>query len=514
MRKQIIKIAIVSVILQSLIIDIRVASSASPGDLVINEIMNNPSAVSDSNGEWFELYNPTTGDIDIDGWTIKDNDFDSHVIDNGGPLVIPSGGYLVLGNNGDSATNGGVVVDYEYNSGWYLSNSADEVLLFDDSGVEIDRVEYDGGPVFPDPNGASMALLNPTLDNNVGSNWCTASTPYGDGDQGTPGAANDCVPTTPIYDIQFTNDPSCDSPYVNQLGVTLGVVTASFGGVFNLFIQDGTGPWSGLYLYSPSSLVSIGDLVEVVGEVSEYFGLTEIAGGIITVLSSGNPMPPSEVLSSGDVSQEQWESVMVRVENVMVTDEDLGFGEWMVDDGSVEVRVDDMGGYTYIPVDGDSLDFVQGPLFYSYGDFKIEPRDDNDISISPPTTEISVDIKPGSGLNPINVNSKGVLPVAILGTESFDIAAVDPSTLFLTWRGITLPPGVDDGAHPLRYAYEDVNEDGLSDIVLKFGMRDLYPYTVTKEPPGELLMTLMGETYDGIHLEGQDLVRIINKEMD
>jgi len=40
-----------------------------------------------------------------------------------------------------------------------LANGADELVLLDGSSVEIDRVEYDGGPGFPDPNGASMALV-------------------------------------------------------------------------------------------------------------------------------------------------------------------------------------------------------------------------------------------------------------------------------------------------------------------------------------------------------------------
>ena len=155
--------------------------------IVINEIMQNPSAVSDSAGEWFEVYNLTTSPVDIDGWTIADNDFDSHVISNGGPLVIPAGGYLVLGINANSGTNGGVVVDYQY-SGIFLSNSADELVLLDAFGAEVDRVEWDNGATFPDPNGASMSLIDPILDNNVGANWCTASTPYGAGDLGTPGA--------------------------------------------------------------------------------------------------------------------------------------------------------------------------------------------------------------------------------------------------------------------------------------------------------------------------------------
>ncbi|MCH8957332.1 lamin tail domain-containing protein, partial [candidate division KSB1 bacterium] len=126
-------------------------------EIVITEIMQNPSAVFDSNGEWFEVFNPTAGAIDIDGWTIKDNGTDSHTISNGGPLLVPAGGFLVLARNANSGTNGGVTVDYVY-SGITLANGDDEVVLLDDLSTEIDRVEYDGGPNFPDPTGASMSL--------------------------------------------------------------------------------------------------------------------------------------------------------------------------------------------------------------------------------------------------------------------------------------------------------------------------------------------------------------------
>jgi len=169
------------------------ANSAVMADVVINEIMQNPSAVFDSAGEWFEIHNSGASAVDIDGWTIKDDGSDSHLINNGGPLSIPAGGYLVLGNNSDSGTNGGVAVDYAYGSGFFLSNSADELVLLDTGSTEVDRVEWDGGPAFPDPTGASMSLRNPALDNNVGANWCTATTPFGDGDLGTPGGANDCA---------------------------------------------------------------------------------------------------------------------------------------------------------------------------------------------------------------------------------------------------------------------------------------------------------------------------------
>jgi predicted extracellular nuclease len=97
------------------------------------------------------------------------------------------------------------------------------------------------------------------------------------------------------------------------------------------------------------------------------------------------------VLSSVDVSQEQWESVLVRVENVTVADDDLGYGEWLVDDGSGGVRVDDLGNYGYSPTNGDLLNYVQGPLYYSFGNFKIEPRNDGDILQYVPIYEIQGD---------------------------------------------------------------------------------------------------------------------------
>lgn len=137
-------------------------------------------------------------------------------------------------------------------------------------------------------------------------------------------------------------------------------------------------------LYKPNGFVNVGDLLEVTGTVSEYYGLTEIAYGDTKVLGSGNSLPGPDVLSSGNVSHEQWESVFVRVENITVTNDNLGHGEWLVDDGSGGIRIDDLGSYDYTPVNGDLLDYVQGPVNYGYGNFKIEPRDDGDIAVAPP----------------------------------------------------------------------------------------------------------------------------------
>jgi hypothetical protein len=52
------------------------------------------------------------------------------------------------------------------------------------------------------------------------------------------------------------------------------------------------------------------------------------------------------------------------------------------------VRIDDLGSYSYVPSSGDFLDFVQGPLNFDFGDFKIEPRNDDDLGIAPPFVPI------------------------------------------------------------------------------------------------------------------------------
>ena len=168
----------------------------NPGDLIVTEIMQNPSNVSDTNGEYFEVYNTTGSDIDMLGFVISDADNDSHVIN--ASVMVPANGFVVFGRNAEFAQNGGVVVNYEY-ADFFLANGADEVII-SCSEVVIDQVFYDGGAVFPDPNGASMSLDPDSFNavaNDDGTNWCEASTVFGDGDRGTPGAANEACCAAP-----------------------------------------------------------------------------------------------------------------------------------------------------------------------------------------------------------------------------------------------------------------------------------------------------------------------------
>ena len=163
---------------------------ANEGDVIFTEIMQNPSAVGDSNGEYVEIYNTTDSTIDLEGWVIKDDatTTEAHTITN---LTIPANGYAVLGNDSDSSTNGGYTNNHQFN-GVYLGNSTDGIIL-ECSGTVIDQVIWDNGTTFPDPNGKSMELKTnkySSTDNDDGANWYEATASFGEGDSGTPGAQN------------------------------------------------------------------------------------------------------------------------------------------------------------------------------------------------------------------------------------------------------------------------------------------------------------------------------------
>ncbi len=172
-------------------------SDLNYGDLVINEVLQNPAAVSDNAGEWFEIWvnDELTGSIDLEGLVVYDDGSDSFTV--GESLIVSPGDYVVFGKNADSTVNGGVTLDYEYGQSMVLGNGADALHLKAGSKV-IDEVAYDGGldgqDPYPDPSGASMILdanFQNDFENDYGSNWCVSSSTFGSGDYGTPGAAND-----------------------------------------------------------------------------------------------------------------------------------------------------------------------------------------------------------------------------------------------------------------------------------------------------------------------------------
>lgn len=169
------------------------------GWVIITEFMKDPSFVTDTKGEWIEVYNAAPWRVNLEGCVLTDDSGSQHVISNGGAGVrFMPGRYLVLGNNADNTTNGGVHVDYAY-SGFGLGNAADQIILSRANGSVLDRVDYDDGVAWPDSGGRSISVklaARDQLQNDLGANWCHSSAALSvtNPDTGTPGADNDACP--------------------------------------------------------------------------------------------------------------------------------------------------------------------------------------------------------------------------------------------------------------------------------------------------------------------------------
>ena len=154
----------------------------------------------------------------------------------------------------------------------------------------------------------------------------------------------------------------------------------------------------------------------------------------------------------------------------------------------------------------------------------ISPPDPPDPPIILPDIPVSVDIKPGSCPNPINLKAKGVFPVAVLGSDEFDVTDIDPSTIRMGRLG------VEEVVEPLRSAYEDVatpftgdlcnchdlNGDGYFDLTLKFKTQLLVDKLNLSEVAGKTIpFSLTGqltEAAGGIPIIGEDCVSILLKK--
>jgi|GEM_PF-1382950 len=90
------------------------------GDLIFTEFLPNPSSVVDSLGEWVELTNLTSDDIDLSGYVLSDLGRNSATIPDG--TIIPADGILVIGRSTDTAANGGASVDVAVPEGFTLNN--------------------------------------------------------------------------------------------------------------------------------------------------------------------------------------------------------------------------------------------------------------------------------------------------------------------------------------------------------------------------------------------------------
>lgn len=197
-------------------------------------------------------------------------------------------------------------------------------------------------------------------------------------------------PVLSCYDIQYTISPEGDSPYLEQSVIVQGIVTGvsflsgSGANNFGFFISDAEGgAFSGLFVYNQQYFPALGDMVKVTGTVAEYYDFTEITQvTAYQVLSQNNALPQPSLISTGalgsSATAEQWESVLVKVQNANVASLPSNYQEFSVNDGSGACQIDNQFfpmGHTWQNIAiGNSYTEIIGVVDYAFSSYGLQPR--------------------------------------------------------------------------------------------------------------------------------------------
>jgi hypothetical protein len=118
---------------------------------------------------------------------------------------------------------------------------------------------------------------------------------------------------------------------------------------------------------------------------------------------------------------------------------------------------------------------------------------------------VTIDIKPGSDPNSINLTEQGVLPVAIFGSSTFDVDSIDLSTIEIGGAGVASRGSAK--ASKMAVSFEDVDLDGIMDLVAFFRVQDLVAEGALEGTTNKLM--LEAETTGGVPIYGTDDVNVV-----
>jgi hypothetical protein len=221
-----------------------------------------------------------------------------------------------------------------------------------------------------------------------------------------------------IRDVQYTPFLNGRSPYLGATVTVSGVVTAdtaSLGrsplntaGTNTWYLQSGNQPWNGIWFDDTLRVLltlTNGDSITITGNVAEDFDVTQITNltGPLIVHSTGVALPSpvtvttgtfGPTVGNGNPAAEQWEGMLVRLNNVQVKDIAPTFAdntEFSVDDGTGPILVrrdgrhsysnvvaDTITGKTILRVD-DRISYLTGIMYFSFNRYKITPRTNSDF---------------------------------------------------------------------------------------------------------------------------------------
>ncbi|MFN0274879.1 MAG: T9SS type A sorting domain-containing protein [Chitinophagales bacterium] len=293
---------------------------------------------------------------------------------------------------------------------------------------------------------------------------------------------------TSISQIQFTPFENGNSLFTNDsittdLDIT-AIVTASkqLYDLNLLTLQDSEDAWSGIFVISVpgdnTENLYRGDELHITGaKVIENFGQTSLTNLVYTKISDKNPLPafteglvPVDIDTKVFLASEPYEGMLVKFENVFqtmenadptATDPVYGFGEWRMNTTNtpdIGLRVDDVAYQVFFEFGVDSLDegdelaFIQGVLAYSFGNYKLEPRDLNDIAGFSTIYPNSIT---AFNLSSIGVNgtvNEAAGTISLVAPTGTDVSSLVPSISFTGQYVDPEPTLAQDFSAPIVYS--------------------------------------------------------------
>ena len=198
--------------------------------IVINEIHYNPPE-NPIREEFIELFNPDAVPVDLSLWRIRGGV--DYVFTNG--TTIPAGGYLVVASDPATiAARFGVAAVGPWDGN--LSSDGEHITLRDPSDEIVDEVDYKSEfpwPIAANGDGPSMELINPALDNDLGSSWASPLHPA----IPSPGSPNQAFVENAAPNIRHVNHSPQQPDSTEQVTITAKVTDRQGVASVNLSYQ-------------------------------------------------------------------------------------------------------------------------------------------------------------------------------------------------------------------------------------------------------------------------------------
>lgn len=465
----------------------------------------------------FAIYTGCSGDIPT--WTLGD---------------IP--GYDAIGVLNNSATGGGGCADKLGPPCKFKAQARAPKLVLHESGHAVFGLidEYCGRTWYPAsesdlPPESNAWLSNATCKANAtNEGWVNGTCRQIMWDNvSTPGI--DCIknvwrydPDTPNLDWMIAcggSGPFCDANYrfweadtrrIDYVLTNWGSSSATSGIFLSLHIDE-----SGNITYQESEVVGghpdwgmqsgvfRGEILSSSGEMLNQFGIFDPRIGF-------GAKADMDITYNNDTDFQLIIPFEENIKTFRILDAQTGEENVSVD--LTDTLHDYCNESDYQGEDCQSLDLDNDGIFGSNDSCPLEPENYNGYKDEDGCPDILVDIKPGSCPNPLNLKSNGVLPIAILGTEDFDVSDIDPATVRM------------EGMSPLRWSYEDVSTpyegevcgctnstgDGYMDLTLKFDTEELIESFALNGYSGEAILNVTAELTDGTPVRGEDCIKILD----